>query len=396
MKSDNCIQRVEELLTSRQDICNSLLFCRNVASAYPENVSKTADRIGSLIRTHALVLAAARAEYDQLVTKAQKQKAASKAYVTSKSDPRQITIESFVTPKKKSQAAGSPLSSAKAKRSAANSTATLTSPAGDNALSDDEIEVFQTPVGKTSGGKSIYKNDEAENADAGASDSDNSSVALSHHSSDEEAVVNKPKSQEDSQLHARYRAAQLGFKEVGVSDEQALLSIPVSYCKEGHRVIQPFKVPSANAKSREKLRCAGCQQILHKDQSVFNCRCDNYFVCEQCIRQGLSHPPPPNCIECQNPCQKKSAHGIRECQMLLCQQPNIATRAMAWYCSNKDCDFVACVKCLKISVESSSIPTSKTIVCSEPKSLTAATPASAPHSRAPSSPAGNRGLGRHE
>jgi len=227
-----------------------------------------------------------------------------------------------------------------------------------------------------------------------SSDSQNAEFSPSPHSSDEEKVVNAPKSQEDSQRHPRFKAARSAFRAAGAGAKDQVNSIPITYCKEGHRVINLYKVPHGNQKSREKLRCAWCKEALGQETAAFNCRCEIYFACEPCIRKGHTFPPPPKCRLCNASCRSKIAHGARQCAVPSCPSSKIAPRNSAWHCSNKDCEFTACTNCLKGNIDESSHPPSTTACSKTSSATTAAADANAPNSGNPSTHAGPSGESR--
>jgi len=373
LNKDNCKQTLESLLAQRALLTQESLLCQRVAEDYPSAHEHA--KLYQAFNTHSIVMLSLVQAFDALILATQKRYASEfKALAKVKGDSKQTMMDAFLFAVSKH---GPPAPSHQPRTVAEDGAAIV-------------VEKKLPPGTARRTGKSAFHSNEAICDDDRESESQNSEVLLSDHSSDEEQIVNLPKSQEASRRNPRFRLAQLNFKDAGVGDGTAVATIPITFCKEGHRVISPFKVPANNPKSREKLRCAWCLLILGTDLPTFSCRCESHLVCQDCIIIGKTFPSPPSCSTCHKLCSRKTSLSIRQCLMPNCAQPTIGKRASAWYCSSKTCDFIACIKCLD---ESSHPP--PTIACSKPPpAATAAADANAPSSGNPSTHAGQSGLGR--
>ncbi len=205
LRKSNCQQVLEKLLEQRASLSKETCLCQRVAEDYPN--SKEHIPLNEKFNTHSMVMTGLLQAFDALIHSTQKRNCSEfRIHLKAKEDSKQTTMDTFLFTMAQHRAP----TTRKPKQTAAEGSAV----AAEKGLPARHARRR---------GQSVFQEDEALCDDDRSSDSQNAEFSPSPHSSDDERVVNAPKSPEDSQRHPRFKVARSEFRAAGAGAKSHFL-----------------------------------------------------------------------------------------------------------------------------------------------------------------------------
>jgi len=201
---------------------------------------------------------------------------------------------------------------------------------------------------------------EAINADTTGAQGDSLDSAVNDHppTTEDLAFLSNSQQKSASKHHPRFKAAKQAIEAAAVDDVVSLSKIKEdwikdikAFCRRGHRLdLEPkLRLESTTAS------CSFCKKML-RSKFLVTCPCsrssdgETFYACHDCLKEGFTHPPPPECpsLQCPGSCTLRYIGVVKACAA--CSR-SIPPNTRAWFCSAERCKQIICTECRNASLD---------------------------------------------
>lgn len=227
-----------------------------------------------------------------------------------------------------------------------------------------DLRSFSIALRKEAGSTTSHMVGEAVNADNTGAQGDSLDSDVNDHppTTEDLAFLSNSQQKSSSKHHPRFEAARQAIESAALDDVISLSKIKGdwikginAFCRRGHRLdLEPkLRLESTTA------TCVFCKKML-RSKFLVTCSCsrsstgESSYVCHDCLKQGSTFPPPPECpdLQCAGLCTLKQIAIIKACA--ICRQ-SIPPQTRAWFCSAERCKQTICISCRNSSLPSDAL-----------------------------------------